>query len=151
MYSIHVQIADRRDHILEAWLEKGLLLLLFLGLQDRFFARWILPVYPLLCLLAAWAAIEALRRAPAPALIAGALLCAQGLVFSIHNDLVLSRLGAPNSMFGNTVSTWQTATFSLASFQGASARKLMLRFRFCPWGTTSVGTVTPLACTPLAR
>ncbi|HEX5622311.1 MAG TPA: glycosyltransferase family 39 protein [Solirubrobacteraceae bacterium] len=68
-----------------------LLLLLFLGIQDRFFARWILPVYPLLCLLAAWAAIEALRRTPAPALIAGALLCAQGLVFSIHNDLVLSR------------------------------------------------------------
>jgi len=68
-----------------------LLLILFLGIQDRFFARWILPVYPLLCLLAAWAAIEALRRTPAPALIAGALLCAQGLVFSIHNDLVLSR------------------------------------------------------------
>ena len=40
---------------------------LFLGLQDRFFARWLLPVYPLLCLLAAWAAIEALRRAPVPA------------------------------------------------------------------------------------
>jgi Dolichyl-phosphate-mannose-protein mannosyltransferase len=68
-----------------------LLLILFLGIQDRFFARWILPVYPLLCLLAAWAAIEALRRTPAPAVIAGALLCAQGLVFSIHNDLVLSR------------------------------------------------------------
>jgi hypothetical protein len=67
------------------------LLILFLGIQDRFFARWLLPVYPLLCLLAAWAAIEALRRTPAPALIAGALLCAQGLVFSIHNDLVLAR------------------------------------------------------------
>jgi hypothetical protein len=68
-----------------------LVLILFLGLQDRFFARWLLPVYPLLCLLAAWAAIEALRRAPVPALIAGALLCAQGLVFSIHNDVVLAR------------------------------------------------------------
>jgi 4-amino-4-deoxy-L-arabinose transferase-like glycosyltransferase len=68
-----------------------LLLIVFLGIQDRFFSRWILPVYPLLCLLAAWAAIEALRRLPAPALVAGAVLCAQGLVFSVHNDLVLAR------------------------------------------------------------
>jgi hypothetical protein len=68
-------------------------LVLFMGMQDRFFARWLLPVYPLLCLLAAWAAVEAARRvrAPAPALVAGAVLCAQGVVFSIHNDLVLSR------------------------------------------------------------
>jgi hypothetical protein len=68
-----------------------LLLILFLGIQDRFFARWVLPIYPLVCLLAASAAIEALRRTPAPALIAGALLCAQGIVFSIHNDVVLAR------------------------------------------------------------
>jgi dolichyl-phosphate-mannose-protein mannosyltransferase len=66
-------------------------LIVFLGLQDRFFARWILPVFPMLCLLAAWAAVEALRRVPAPALAAAALLCAQGLVFSVHNDLILGR------------------------------------------------------------
>jgi hypothetical protein len=67
-------------------------LLLFLGIQDRFFARWLLPVYPLLCLLAAWAAVEALRRVPGPAaVVAGVLLCAQGLVFAIHNDVVLAR------------------------------------------------------------
>ena len=36
--------------------------LLFMGIQDRFFARWLLPVYPLLCLLAAWAAVEAAAR-----------------------------------------------------------------------------------------
>jgi hypothetical protein len=70
-------------------------LLLFMGIQDRFFARWLLPVYPLLCLLAAWAAVEAASRvrrgALWPVAVAGALLCAQGLVFSIHNDLVLAR------------------------------------------------------------
>ena len=33
--------------------------LVFMGTQDRFFARWLLPVYPLLCLLAAWAAVAA--------------------------------------------------------------------------------------------
>jgi hypothetical protein len=69
--------------------------LLFMGAQDRFFARWLLPIYPLLCLLAAWAAVETARRlrpgrAWAVAVVA-ALLCVQGLVFSIHNDVVLAR------------------------------------------------------------
>ena len=31
-----------------------LVFLVFMGAQDRFFARWLLPVYPLLCLLAAY-------------------------------------------------------------------------------------------------
>jgi hypothetical protein len=69
--------------------------LLFMGLQDRFFARWLLPIYPLLCLLAAWAAVEAAGRVRRgrtwPVVVAGALLCAQGIVFSVHNDLVLAR------------------------------------------------------------
>ena len=36
-----------------------LVFLVFMGGQDRFFARWLLPVYPLLCLLAAWAIVAA--------------------------------------------------------------------------------------------
>ena len=47
-------------------------LLLFLGTQQRFFARWLLPIYPLLCLLAAWGALQVagwvlqrVRRRPA--------------------------------------------------------------------------------------
>jgi hypothetical protein len=72
------------------------LFLAFMGIQDRFFARWLLPIYPLLCLLAAWAAVSAASRllarpAWAGAAVAGVALCAQGLVFSIHNDLVLDR------------------------------------------------------------
>ncbi len=69
--------------------------LLFMGLQDRFFARWLLPIYPLLCLLAAWAAVETAARVRRgrvwPVVAAGALLCVQGLVFSVHNDVVLAR------------------------------------------------------------
>jgi hypothetical protein len=69
--------------------------LLFMGTQGRFFARWLLPVYPLLALLAAYAAVraaDAVRRAPRAALaVAGVALCAQGVVYSVHNDLVLSR------------------------------------------------------------
>jgi hypothetical protein len=62
-----------------------------MGLQDRFFARWLLPVYPLLCLLAAWAAVELAGRSRWRVVAAGALLCAQGLVFSVHNDRLLAR------------------------------------------------------------
>jgi hypothetical protein len=69
------------------------LFLVFLGVQERFFARWLLPAYPLLCLLAAWGVVALARRARRPwlAVAAGALLCAQGLVFSVHNDVVLTR------------------------------------------------------------
>ena len=69
--------------------------LVFMGIQDRFFARWLLPLYPLLALLAAYGAVrgaEAVRRAPRAALgVAALALCAQGLVYSVHNDQVLSR------------------------------------------------------------
>ncbi len=77
-----------------------LVFLVFMGTQDRFFARWLLPVYPLLCLMAAWAAVAAagwlsqrLRRPHAArvAALLAVLLCVQGVVFSVHNDLVLAR------------------------------------------------------------
>jgi hypothetical protein len=77
-----------------------LLLGLFLGAQDRVFARWLLPVYPILCLLAAAAVVAAGRALAARAhrlrpgwAIAGlaALVGAQGLVLSVHNDVVLAR------------------------------------------------------------
>jgi dolichyl-phosphate-mannose-protein mannosyltransferase len=76
-----------------------LVFLAFMGTQDRFFARWLLPVYPLLCLLAAWAVVAvAVRLAPKLRLrtahlatLLAALLCAQGLVYSVHNDVVLAR------------------------------------------------------------
>ena len=75
------------------------LLFLYLGQQSRFFARWMLPIYPILCLLAAWAVIAAAtwlaRRFSValaiPALALSALVLLQGLVFSVHNDLVLAK------------------------------------------------------------
>jgi len=68
--------------------------LLFMGLQDRFFARWVLPIVPLLCLLAAWGAVALAGRLPRPALAAallGLAVCAQGLVTSVHSSAVLAR------------------------------------------------------------
>lgn len=70
-----------------------LLLFLYLGQQSRFFARWMLPIYPLLAMLAAWAIVTLAQRVRFRwALAAGAaLLCLQGLVYSVHNDRVLAR------------------------------------------------------------
>jgi len=78
------------------------LFLLFMGLQDRFFARWLLPIYPFLILLAAWAAVSSfdwlaarIRRGRVPAwsplVAAAALLGLQGLVYAVHNDRLLTR------------------------------------------------------------
>jgi hypothetical protein len=78
-----------------AWilLPAPLLLFLYLGNQSRFFSRWLLPIYPILALLAAWALVELARRARWRwVLAAGALaICLQGLVYSVHNDRVLAR------------------------------------------------------------
>jgi hypothetical protein len=76
-----------------------ILFVLFMGTQERYFGRWLLPVFPFVCMLAAYAAVEAAdrvgKRWPAlkPTLLAiGAVaLCAQGVVYSLHIGQVLSR------------------------------------------------------------
>ena len=72
---------------------------LFMGSQERYFGRWLMPVFPFVCVLAAYGAIELADRlgrlAPAlrPTIVAAAvvLLCGQGFVYSLHSGLVLSR------------------------------------------------------------
>jgi 4-amino-4-deoxy-L-arabinose transferase-like glycosyltransferase len=107
-----------------------LLFLAFMGLQGRYFGRWLLPVFPLLCLLAAvfvlWSAdrlasvagrafsrrrgAEARTGDAMPgggasprrrlgivfAALLGAAVLAQGVVFSVHSGLVLSRADTRN-------------------------------------------------------
>jgi hypothetical protein len=73
--------------------------ILFMGTQERFFGRWLMPILPVVSLVAAYAVLELAerggRRLPAlrPTLIALAvvLLCGQALVHSAHLGLVLSR------------------------------------------------------------
>ncbi len=74
--------------------------LFFMGSQERFFGRWLLPIFPFACILAAFLVIWlvdrlARRSGPSwkPALMAlgVVLLCGQGLLYSLHNGLVLSR------------------------------------------------------------
>jgi hypothetical protein len=103
-----------------------LLFLAFMGLQGRYFGRWLLPIFPILCLLAAFFALRLAeeivrlasrrrartvgvsgsgddtdrvpgratgrsgRKLGVVALVVTALL-AQGLLYSVHSGLVLSR------------------------------------------------------------
>lgn len=77
-----------------------LLFLAFMGAQDRYFGRWLLPIFPFLCLLAAHFALGIARRLAvrssvgaraAIAAAAVAALLAQGMLYSVHSDLVLAR------------------------------------------------------------
>jgi 4-amino-4-deoxy-L-arabinose transferase-like glycosyltransferase len=79
-----------------------LLYLAFMGLQGRYFGRWLLPIFPILCLLAAFFALwlvgavasRELRIGLAALLVV--MLLAQGLVYSVHAGLVLSRADTRN-------------------------------------------------------
>jgi hypothetical protein len=76
-----------------------ILFLIFMGTQSRFFGRWLLPVFPIVCVLAGYAVVrlaDALgERRPAlrPTLYAlgAVLLCGQALLYSLHLGQVLSR------------------------------------------------------------
>jgi len=64
---------------------------LYMGAQGRFFGRWLLPMYPALCVLAAYAVVTlSARRA---AVLAGltALVCVQGALAAVHVDRLLGR------------------------------------------------------------
>jgi hypothetical protein len=75
-----------------------LFLYLFLGAQGRFFGRWLMPAYPMLCVLCGYGVValaDALARRPrhAGVAIAGltALVCAQGAIASVRVDALLGR------------------------------------------------------------
>jgi dolichyl-phosphate-mannose-protein mannosyltransferase len=75
------------------------LFVLFMGSQERYFGRWLMPVFPFVCILAAYAAFELVDRGarlwPAlkPTFVVAAVVavCGQGFVYSLHSGLVLSR------------------------------------------------------------
>ena len=81
-----------------------LLYLAFLSLQGRYFGRWLLPIMPIVCLLAAHFALTLAERAargaprvrPVLLVLAVLALSAQGLFYSIHSGLVLSRADTRN-------------------------------------------------------
>jgi hypothetical protein len=96
---IAVVLARRRWWTFAAFVPAALGFLAFMGLQGRYFGRWVIPLAPLICLFAAQAAVECAtlaargRGAISAALlvILGAALCAQGALFSVHSGIVNSR------------------------------------------------------------
>jgi hypothetical protein len=107
------------------------LFLAFMGLQGRYFGRWLMPILPIACLLGAYFALSLARalagrlaRAPsggasgagertrgaragpglaralalASAVVLLAALLAQGLLYSVHSGLVLSRADTRNEL-----------------------------------------------------
>jgi hypothetical protein len=83
--------------------------IIYMGDQQRFFGRWLMPTFPIVALLAAYGAVTlgrwliAERRVPAPVVIGATavLLLAQSLTTVLHSDRVLSR---PDSR--NLVRAW---------------------------------------------
>jgi hypothetical protein len=75
------------------------LFVVFMGSQERYFGRWLMPVFPFICVLAAYGALELAelggRWKPAlrPSFVALAVVaaCAQGFVYSLHSGLVTAR------------------------------------------------------------
>ncbi len=92
-----------RDRLIALVLLPGpLVFLAYVGTQERHFARYVMPLFPVLCLLAAvgavwlasWIAGRAGwsgRRAAILMACVAVVACAQGLVYSVHNDIVLTR------------------------------------------------------------
>jgi hypothetical protein len=82
-----------------------LVFLAFMGIQNRYFGRWLLPIFPIICLLGAYFALQvaswaargrASFLAPALIVLAGVVLIGQGLVYSVHSGLILSRADTRN-------------------------------------------------------
>lgn len=95
----------RRDRwALAMLLPAPVVFIAFMGSQERFFGRWLMPILPFLCLLAAagaaWLVGMLSRRRPGArwAVAAGVagLVLLQGLVMSVHVDRVLSRKDTRN-------------------------------------------------------
>jgi len=86
-----------------------IIFIIFMGGQTRYFGRWLMPVFPIVALLAGYAAVELIkfvaRARVIPPVFAAALvavlLLAQSVTAVVHNDEVLSR---PDTL--NTTRAW---------------------------------------------
>jgi len=82
-----------------------LFFVVFMGFQSRFFGRWLIPILPIVCLLAAYLALELAewgahhhpRLRPTLVTLAVILVCGQGLVAVLHGGQVLSREDTRNA------------------------------------------------------
>jgi hypothetical protein len=89
-----------------------LFFLFFMGLQSRYFGRWLMPAFPFLCLLAGFLGVWGMdlarrhgrRIGLAAAGVVTVALVAQGLFFSVHGDRVMARPDTRNELHAWMVS-----------------------------------------------
>jgi hypothetical protein len=101
--AVHMLARERR--LAAVLLPAPLMLFIFMGGQFRYFGRWMVPLVPMLCLIAAYGAVKLVdaigrTRPPlrSPALVAAAiLLLAQGAIAAVHVDRVLARADTRNT------------------------------------------------------
>jgi len=82
-----------------AFVPASLGFLAFMGLQGRYFGRWVIPMIPFICVFGAYALVSAAdlaargsaRVGTALLTLAAVALCAQGLIYSVHSGIVNSR------------------------------------------------------------
>jgi hypothetical protein len=92
-------LARRRIALALVLLPAPIAFIVFMGGQQRFFGRWLMPIFPIVVLIAAYGAVECIRwvvrTTGLPASFAGPvaaiLLLAQSLIVALHTDAVLSR------------------------------------------------------------
>ncbi|MBV9818614.1 MAG: glycosyltransferase family 39 protein [Solirubrobacterales bacterium] len=78
--------------------------IIFMGDQQRFFARWLLPVFEIVSLLAGYAIVEVVhwlivrRRVPVGIAVAAAavIVLGQSVAAAVHSDVILSRADTRN-------------------------------------------------------
>ncbi len=78
--------------------------IVFMGDQQRYFGRWLMPVFPIVALLAGYGAVEVarwlIRTRGMPLVLAAAavavVMLGQSLTAAIHNDVVLSHADTRN-------------------------------------------------------
>jgi hypothetical protein len=92
-------LARRRLALVLVLVPAPIAFIFFMGDQERFFGRWLMPVFPIVALLGAYGTVEfvrwLIRSRGLPALVAGGLatiaLLGQSVASVLHNDAVLSR------------------------------------------------------------
>ena len=89
----------RRVAMLLVLLPAPIAFIVFMGSQQRYFGRWLMPIFPIVVLLGAYGAVELVRwlhrerHVPAPLVgaVVVVLLLTQSVVAVLHSDAVLSR------------------------------------------------------------
>ncbi len=105
-------ILRRRLAMALVLLPAPIVFIVFMGQQQRFFGRWLMPIFPIVVIIGAYGVVESVRwlvrTRRLPPLLAGAvamvLVLTQSLVAVIHNDVVLSR---PDTR--NVIRSWMVA------------------------------------------